>query len=114
VLEPFTRDGECRSGRSPLGAGHERGLRPGTENVASIVGLGVACERAAHDLDVEGTRARALRDELWGRVSGAAVLEGAPGVAASTGSACHEGREESDRTGHLMAGPRARATALVS
>jgi cysteine desulfurase len=105
-----------------LGAGHERGLRPGTENVASIVGLGVACDRAARDLDVEGARVRSLRDELWGRlraaipaialnghpterlpntlsvrfpgVSGTAVLDGAPGVAASTGSACHEGHEE--------------------
>ena len=57
LLWPFT-----------LGAGHEQGLRPGTENVASIVGLGVACERAARDLDAEGARLRALRDELWGRL----------------------------------------------
>jgi cysteine desulfurase len=105
-----------------LGAGHERGLRPGTENVASIVGLGVACDRAARDLDVEGARVRALRDELWERlraavpglalnghlterlpntlnvrfpgVSGTAVLGGATGLAASTGSACHAGHEE--------------------
>ena len=105
-----------------LGAGHERGLRPGTENVASIVGLGVASARAAHDLDVESARQRALRDELWERLraavpglalnghpaerlpntlnvrfpgaSGTAVLDGAPDVAASTGSACHSGHEE--------------------
>ena len=53
-LEPMT-----------LGAGHERGLRPGTENVASIVGLGAACAVAQHDLDVQGARVRALRDRLW-------------------------------------------------
>jgi cysteine sulfinate desulfinase/cysteine desulfurase-like protein len=39
--------------------GHERGLRPGTD-VASIVGLRVACERARVDLDAESERARAI------------------------------------------------------
>jgi cysteine desulfurase len=43
-------------------------LRPGTENVASIVGRGVACERARLDLEAEGTRVRALRDRLWQRL----------------------------------------------
>lgn len=104
-----------------LGAGHERGLRPGTENVPYIVGLGVACELAGRDMEAESGRQRALRDNLWERlcaaipglrlnghpterlpntlnlsfpgVSGNAVLAGAPEVAASTGSACHEGGE---------------------
>ena len=105
-----------------LGAGHERGLRPGTENVASLVGLGKACEIALRTLDEEGGRVRELRDRLWDLlreqvpgielnghpverlpntlnvrfpgVLGSAVLDGAPGVAASTGSACHEGGED--------------------
>ncbi|MCK6586613.1 MAG: cysteine desulfurase [Polyangiaceae bacterium] len=104
-----------------LGASHERGLRPGTENVASIVGLGAACEAIRRDLTSASARMKRLRDLLWDRlasgvaglalsghrelrlpntlnvrfpsVSGTAVLEGAPDVAASTGSACHEGQE---------------------
>jgi cysteine desulfurase len=104
-----------------LGAGHERGLRPGTENVASIVGLGAACATARHDLDKESVRVRTLRDRLWEqlaqaipdlalngnadnrlpntlnvrfpRVSGETLLAATPEVAASTGSACHEGGE---------------------
>lgn len=104
-----------------LGASHERGLRPGTENVASIVGLGAACEAIGRDLEVVASRMTRLRDLLWERlarrvpglalnghrelrlpntlsvrfprISGNAVLEGAPEVAASTGSACHEGHE---------------------
>jgi cysteine desulfurase len=104
-----------------LGAGHEHGLRPGTENVASIVGLGRACEIAGRDLEREAARVRTLRDRLWARlrdavpgvalnghaterlpntlnlrfpgVRGSAVLGAAPSVAASTGSACHEGGE---------------------
>jgi cysteine desulfurase len=102
-----------------LGAGHERGLRPGTENVAFIVGLGTACQAARRDLELEGRRVAALRDRLWGQLaseipglaqngdpngrlpntlsvrfpgtSGDAVLAACPEVAASTGSACHAG-----------------------
>jgi cysteine desulfurase len=100
------------------GAGHERGVRPGTENVAAIVALGEACRLAAEDLEAEGERVQALRDRLLERlaaeieglalnghpqlrlpntlnvrfpgVSGNAVLAGASEVAASTGSACHD------------------------
>jgi cysteine desulfurase len=103
-----------------LGAGHERGLRPGTENVAAIAGLGRACEIARRDLAEESLRVTALRDYLWNRlsgqvpglalnghpnnrlpntlnvrfpgVSGNALLSECPAVAASTGSACHEGK----------------------
>ncbi len=103
------------------GAGHERGLRPGTENVASIVGLGVACGIAEASLANESGRVRSLRDELWSLlraqipglalnghetlrlpntlnvrfpgVRGSDLLASAPGIAASTGSACHEGGE---------------------
>jgi cysteine desulfurase len=104
-----------------LGGGQEHGRRPGTENVPYIVGLGAACELARRRL-AQGTAALvALREQLWSRlqaevpglrltghpterlpntlnvlfpgVRGSAVLAGAPEVAASTGSACHEGGE---------------------
>ncbi len=109
-LEPFA-----------LGGGQEHGLRPGTENVPYVVGLGAACELAQGRL-AKGTAALVeLRERLWRRlqaevpgmrltghpterlpntlnvrfpgVRGSAVLAGAPEVAASTGSACHEGGE---------------------
>jgi cysteine desulfurase len=58
-----------RQGRSlpPMlhGAGHERGMRPGTENLASIVGLGAACELAMALLDTEGPRQRKLGQRLF-------------------------------------------------
>ena len=104
-----------------LGAGHERGLRPGTENVAALVGLGTACSIAQRDLHIESARVRELREQLWAqlsqaipeialnghpterlpntlnvrfpRVSGTKLLAATPEVAASTGSACHEGGE---------------------
>jgi cysteine desulfurase len=109
-----------------LGAGHERGVRPGTENVASIVGLGVACEQAARDLSAESERQRSLRDRLldalvaaipgvelnghatdrlpntlnvrFPSVTGRDLLAATPEVAASTGSACHDGRERASAT----------------
>jgi len=104
-----------------VGAGHERGLRAGTENVASIVGLGVASTIARRDLEEESARVRGLRDRLWAllsdaipvtmnghstdrlpntlnvrfpNVSAVALLARADGVAASTGSACHAGSEK--------------------
>src|SRR6185503_2881447 len=52
-----------------LGAGHERGLRPGTENVAAIVGLGVACSIAQRDLSTERIRVHELRERLWSRLA---------------------------------------------
>lgn len=104
-----------------VGAGHEHGMRPGTENVPSIVGLGKACEIAGRQTEAVAAGIRRLRDELWDRlaaavpglqlnghptlrlpntlnvrfpgVAGDALLAAAPQVAASTGSACHAGEE---------------------
>ncbi|MGZ8429530.1 MAG: cysteine desulfurase family protein [Candidatus Deferrimicrobiaceae bacterium] len=100
------------------GAGHEGGRRAGTENVLLAVALGAACEVARGWVGMPQTRS--LRDRFWeglkeifgenvtlnghpverlpntlnvnlaGR-AGAEVLARMPGVAASTGSACHAG-----------------------
>ncbi|MCK9173777.1 MAG: cysteine desulfurase NifS [Desulforhopalus sp.] len=48
-----------------LAGGHqEGGRRGGTENVASIVALGKACEMAGARMEEENTRVKALRDRL--------------------------------------------------
>ena len=52
------------------GGGQERGLRSGTENVAAIVGFGVACERAAARREAEAARLATLRDELCAALAG--------------------------------------------
>ena len=46
------------------GAGQEMGMRPGTENVTGIVGLGKACEIAERDLRQNMITMRMLRDRL--------------------------------------------------
>jgi cysteine desulfurase len=46
------------------GGGHERGMRSGTLNVPAIVGLGMACEICAGEMDAEAHRLSTLRDRL--------------------------------------------------
>jgi cysteine desulfurase len=46
------------------GGHHQRGFRPGTENVAGIVGLGKAAELARKSLAEDAARVSALRDQL--------------------------------------------------
>lgn len=104
------------------GADQERGLRPGTENVAAIVALGEAARLAAQRLPQATGHLRALRDDLHARlevavpglalnghpehrlpntlhlsfpgVSGRELLRRAQDeVAASVGSACHSGQD---------------------
>lgn len=51
--------------RALLRGGHqERGRRAGTENTASIVGLGKACELALQHIEFENTQVKAMRDRL--------------------------------------------------
>jgi cysteine desulfurase len=61
------------------GGGHERGLRSGTENVAAIVGFGLAAELAVARLDAHAHQLAALRAELeTGLVEqGATIFAGA-------------------------------------
>jgi cysteine desulfurase len=47
-----------------IGGHQEKGRRAGTENLASIIGLGKACELAMKDMDKEATYLKKLRDRL--------------------------------------------------
>ena len=46
------------------GGGQEKGLRSGTENIAAIVGFGVACEMAVNHLSQFAKHTQTLRDYL--------------------------------------------------
>ena len=105
------------------GGGQERGLRPGTENVAGIVGLARALELAVEEMPRKSERLRALQDRLirgllklddvvlnghptarlpgninisFNYIEGEALLLGLDleGIAASSGSACTSGSLE--------------------
>jgi cysteine desulfurase len=58
------------------GGKHERNRRAGTENVAGIVGMGVAAQAARAKMAEEGVRLSALRDRLE-----AGILRAVPGTA---------------------------------
>ncbi|MBU1702550.1 MAG: cysteine desulfurase, partial [Candidatus Eisenbacteria bacterium] len=105
-----------------LGAGQERGLRAGTENAPGMAGLGCACRLAHQRMPEDEPYARRLRDTFlrmlkeripgiernghpvevlpntlnvsFPGVLGRHLLEKCPGLAASTGSACHAGEEK--------------------
>ncbi len=50
------------------GAGHERGLRAGTENVLLAVGLGAACDLVESEVEAEVSGLTDLRDRLVGKL----------------------------------------------
>ncbi len=106
-----------------VGGSQERSLRPGTENVAGIVGMAAAADEAARERQARGVRVRRLRDRfLDGLGASTPALETVPrsstapgfahvrfpgllaeellvmlderGVAASAGSACSSGALE--------------------
>jgi cysteine desulfurase len=106
------------------GGGHERNRRSGTENVAGIVGFGVAAKMAREGLGSEMTHVRELRDRLesglkknielirvnaenaprlpntsnimvdYAEGEGLVISLDLKGVAVSTGSACSSGSLE--------------------
>ena len=51
-----------------LGGGQERGLRSGSEDLASIVGMAAAADLMAAEMPAEVERVRAIRDKLVARV----------------------------------------------
>lgn len=77
----FVREGV---GLHPLlhGGGQERGLRPGTEDVAGAVGLATALCLAVAEQPMEAPRLRSLREELEGRLAASV-----PGLRVNGGSA---------------------------
>ncbi len=118
-----------------VGGHQERNRRAGTENVAGVIGIGKAAERALAHRDLYETKVRALRDQLETslvesfpdcRINGKGMprlpntsnvsfryLEGEAilvlldqfGICASTGSACTAGSSEPSHVLRAMALP---------
>jgi len=107
--------------RIQFGGSHENQRRPGTENVAAIIGMARAAELVTRDIEIEQARQKILREKLWRGIRAIfpeAILNGHPterlantlnvtfpgldgesllialdleGIAASSGSACMVG-----------------------
>jgi len=110
------------------GGGQEKGNRSGTENTILIAGLGEACRVGRENLEQNLAAMTSMRDRLQALlfeavadlvlnghpdlrlpntlnvsvpgVEGAKILEGLPGIAASTGAACHD---RSVKLSHVLA-----------
>jgi cysteine desulfurase len=124
------------------GGGQEGSRRAGTENVPYAAGLGAACEIAQRRLPAATPRLAALSERLWRGLEGAlgdrVVLNGhpherlpntlnvsflgavgadllarTPEIAASTGSACHEGDAGSSSVLDAMGVPPERSRAAI-
>ena len=125
------------------GGGQQRGLRPGTENIAGAVGLGRAATLAAAGAAEESRRLRALLDDLTARLCAAipdlvvvggqaarsphvlnVLVPGAEtgtllihldlaGIAASGGSACATGAIEPSHVLLAMGIPHDRARSAI-
>jgi cysteine desulfurase len=126
-----------------FGGSQNRGVRPGTENVAAAVALARAAELAIEELETEMPKIRAMRDELQReletRIPDAVVhASGAPraphilnisvpgtdsesmlmaldmsGVACSSGSACQSGSVDPSHVLEAIGVPRELAIAAV-
>lgn len=73
--------------RTVHGGAHENTRRPGTENVAAIVGLAAAAEWSESRRAADQPRLAALRDRLWQGIAAlcpGAVRNGTPGGLANT------------------------------
>ncbi len=120
----FVREGPNRAPILPItyGGGHERGLRPGTQNTPGIASFGIAATEAVERLRTDAPRLAALRDELEAeilsripdaRINGAqdhrvpnatsitfpgvdadALIARLPDLDLSAASACHAGTPE--------------------
>ena len=114
----YVRDG-VKLEKLVHGASHEKNRRAGTENVASIVGFGMACQLVHKANQQEYTQLKKMRDSLFNKISeripeirlnghpearlpntlsicfpgveANALLNSVPEVAASAGAACHSG-----------------------
>lgn len=124
-----------------FGGAHENERRPGTENVAAISGMAAAAEWIQHEHD--GKKEKALRDELWNRITDIfpkAVQNGDPqrrltntlnvsfpgidsetmlmaldleGICASSGSACMVGSVVASHVLLAMGLPMERASSAI-